>query len=315
MEKAKVIVVILFTLCVTSVGAVTHAERDTLIAPIDIIPDNIIFQCLNHEKVLTANVPLVPDKIITDSIITDSIILSMVLAVTANMKLHDAEKTDSIVPRKYIYLTIDDSPLNGCKYIDSIIHATQIKASIFMVGKPMNSCGRFKTGYNKLKNNPYIEIYNHSYSHANHKYFQYYTNPELVMADFERNEADFTIQHKIARLPGRNLWHLGERKRNYMQSGKTSADLLSQNGYKIYGWDVEWQYDYTTCRPKQSIDQLIKEIENMYYKSRTFTPSHVVLLMHDQMFGRVNDYNDLGRLINKLKELGYIFQCLSAYPD
>lgn len=221
----------------------------------------------------------------------------------------------TLLPRKCIYLTIDDAPLNGSVYIDSIISKTKVKTNIFMVGNPIDGSGKFKKYYTILSENRYIEIYNHSYSHANNKYTSYYKNPESVLADFEKNQSDFEIAHRIARLPGRNLWKIGEKTKNYKQTGATSAQLLSEKGYKIFGWDVEWKYNVKDYSPKQTIDELVKEIKEAYEKSATFSKNHLVLLMHDQMFARLNGENDLDILINKLKDEKFSFEYLSSYPE
>ncbi len=227
-----------------------------------------------------------------------------------------SKKEDSLsMTRKYIYLTIDDAPLNGSLYIDSIVSATQIKTSLFMVGNGIDGSKRFLQYYNKFCENSYIEIYNHSYSHANNRYAAFYKNPESVLRDFEKNQSDFNISHKIARLPGRNLWLIGERKKNIKQSGATSAEMLAENGYKVFGWDIEWKYNPKDYSPKQSIEDLIKEIEDCCSTNKAFTCNHVVVLMHDQMFGKVNGKNDLGELIKRLKDNDYTFEYLSSYPE
>ncbi len=76
---------------------------------------------------------------------------------------------------------------------------------------------------------------------------------------------------------------------------------------------MEWNYDAKDYSPKQSIDELVKEIENSC--SKAFTSNHVVLLMHNQMFGKVNDRNNLGELIARLKKSNFIFESLSSYPE
>jgi len=228
------------------------------------------------------------------------------------VKKDNTEKNSG--PKKCIYLTIDDSPLNGSHHIDSLVTAGKIKTNIFMVGNPIESNKRFRRYHNALKANPFIEIYNHSYSHANHKYSQFYKNPEKVLADFEKNQTEFDILHKIARLPGRNLWQLGEHKKNYNQSGAEAAQLLANNGYHVFGWDIEWRYDATDYAPVQTVDELVQEIEGVYQSSRTFVAEHVVLLMHDQMFAKAEGSNQLDSLIGKLKESGYTFEYLSSYP-
>lgn len=229
---------------------------------------------------------------------------------------NDTIHIDSLAPGKYIYLTIDDAPLNGSEYIDSVIFSTKVKTNIFMVGNPIRGSHKFERYHKMLKKNPYIELYNHSYSHANHRYASYYKNPEQVVDDFEKNKSEFNLSTQIARLPGRNLWQIGERKKNYKQTGAEAAALLAEKGYKIFGWDVEWKYDSKNYIPQQTIDELIEEIENACNTSSgTFTANHVVLLMHDQMFAKKVDDNDLSRLIEKLKAAGYTFEYLRSYPE
>ena len=223
-------------------------------------------------------------------------------------------KTSVSNSKKYIYLTIDDAPLNGSEYIDSIIRKTQVKTNIFMVGNSIDGSHRFHRYFNQMKDNPYIAIYNHSYSHANNRYGQYYKSPENVLNDFETNQRNFNITNKIARLPGRNLWQIGERRKNHKQTGGTSAELLAQHGYQIFGWDIEWHYNCKDHTPKKSIEELVVEIEEMYNKSLEFTTNHIVLLMHDQMFAKISGHNDLEMLIGQLLKLNYTFEYLSEYP-
>lgn len=252
-------------------------------------------------------------RTITQSGGNESIISAIALADSVSKK-QDLVPGDSLPPAKYIYLTIDDAPLNGSRYIDSIVFKTRVKTSIFMVGNPIHGSLRFERYHKMLKKNPYIELYNHSYSHANHRYASYYKNPEQVVADFERNQSEFNLVTRIARLPGRNLWQLGERTKNYKQTGAEAAAQLSEKGYKVFGWDVEWKYNTTDYAPAQTVDELIMEIDSISHAG-TFTPNHIVLLMHDQMFAKSNDKNNLETLIEKLKTAGYTFEYLRSYPE
>lgn len=226
-----------------------------------------------------------------------------------------AVKADTLKPGKYIYLTIDDSPLNGSRYIDSVIRATGVRTNIFMVGNPIDGSKRFKNNYELLSGNPHVAMYNHSYSHANHRYLSYYKKPEEVLADFEKNRANFNLTHRIARLPGRNLWLVAGKTKNYKQTGAEAAQLLSDKGYKVFGWDVEWKYEGKNNIPVQTIDELLEEIENLSESSQTFTSGHIVLLMHDQMFAKANGKNNLETLIRKLQKNGYTFEYLHRYPN
>lgn len=242
--------------------------------------------------------------------------IAVISSADSVLSNNDTIQIDTLLPGKYIYLTIDDAPLNGSEYIDSVIFKTKVKTNIFMVGNPIHGSHKFERYHKMLKKNPYIELYNHSYSHANHRYASYYKNPELVVADFEKNKSEFNLSSQIARLPGRNLWQIGDRKKNYKQTGAEAAALLAEKGYKIFGWDVEWKYDAKNYTPLQTIEELIEEIENSYnMSSGTFTANHVVLLMHDQMFIHKNDNNDLTTLIEKLKAAGYTFEYLRSYPE
>lgn len=242
---------------------------------------------------------------------------SAIAAITTGDSILQQKPTtenDTVIPAKYIYLTIDDAPLNGSEYIDSVVLKAKVKTNIFMVGNPVHGSHKFERYHKLLKKNPFIELYNHSYSHANHRYANYYKNPEQVVMDFEKNKTEFNLSGQIARLPGRNLWQIGERKKNYRQTGAEAAALLAEKGYKIFGWDVEWKYSSTDYSPKQTVDELIEEIENAYIDG-SFTSNHVVLLMHDQMFVKKNGNNDLSKLIEKLKDAGYTFEYLRSYPE
>jgi len=226
-----------------------------------------------------------------------------------------AKKEKKDTTKRYVYLTIDDVPGNGSAYVDSIILSQKVKTNLFLVGHDVDGSKRFLKYYEAFRKNPHVEIYNHSYTHANNRYAAYYKNPESVLNDFEKNRTNFNITHKIARLPGRNLWLIGEQKKNCRQTGSSSAELLAKNGYKIFGWDVEWKYNFKNYTPKQNVDELVKEIENLCNTSNTFTRKQIVLLVHNQMFRKVNEKNNLRELIEKLKEKEFSFEYLSSYTS
>ncbi len=271
----------------------------------------------NLKKIILLTTGIIMNASCTKTIVktnTDDTVIS-VISTTDSLPKDTIENKISLAPRKCVYLTIDDAPLNGSRYIDSVILKAKIKTNIFMVGNPIHGSGKFKKYHEMLKENLYIELYNHSYSHANHKYAKYYQNPEQVASDFEKNRTDFNLRHYIARLPGRNLWQLGNRKKNYKQTGAEAAALLAEKGYKVFGWDVEWKYDPKDNSPLQTIDELVEEIENSYNTSGTFTANHIVVLMHDQMFINVTEKNNLAKLIEKLQKHDFTFEYLSNYPD
>lgn len=217
---------------------------------------------------------------------------------------------------RYIYLTFDDGPLPGSQHIDSIVLAEKLNINVFLVGRNIANSTLLRSYRELYGQNPYIDQYNHSYSHANGKYKEYYNNPQHVLEDIRLNDSVCRLQYKVVRLPGRNMWRVGDRKRDDVRSGSTSADLLAANGYKVVGWDLEWRHDPKTGYPIQSVDDLVASIEALLNDERCFTPGHVVILMHDEMFRKNWEGNELKQLIERLKnETGYIFGHMSSYPD
>lgn len=225
------------------------------------------------------------------------------------------QKPSKLENIRYIYLTFDDGPLQGSENIDSIVLAERIKINVFLVGQNIVHNPLLKHYYELYEQNPFIEEYNHSYSHANGKYEVYYDNPQRVLADIRKNEAEYNLRYKIVRLPGRNMWRIRDRKKSDVKSGSSSADLLAENGYKVFGWDLEWQHN-TDGSPIQSVNQMQQEIENMFKNKQSFTKGHVVILMHDEMFNKKWEESELKQLIDKLRENpSYIFEHISFYPS
>lgn len=219
-------------------------------------------------------------------------------------------------PLKYIYLTFDDGPMNGSENIDSIVLAERLKISVFLIGEHAELNKALGTYYKLYEQNPFVEAYNHSYTHANNKYDLFYSNPKNVLADIQKNEKLLSLKFKIVRLPGRNMWRIGDRKKDDGISGAAAADLLAENGYKVYGWDLEWQHHAKDGTPVQSVDEITREIETRLENGVTFTKDHLVLLVHDQMFQKKWEESELKQLIDKLRlHENYVFEHIRFYPD
>jgi peptidoglycan-N-acetylglucosamine deacetylase len=107
-----------------------------------------------------------------------------------------------------IYLSFDDGPLEGSEDINDAVKKEDIKINVFIVGMHVLSNPRMSRFYELYESNPYIEVGNHSYSHAHDHYKEYYEKPDSVLEDFVKNQGEFHIQHKLARLPGRNMWRI-----------------------------------------------------------------------------------------------------------
>jgi peptidoglycan/xylan/chitin deacetylase (PgdA/CDA1 family) len=222
----------------------------------------------------------------------------------------------NMLPLKYIYLSFDDGPLNGSENIDSVALAERLKISVFLVGAHVEESTRLAGYFRLYESNPFIESYNHSYSHANNKYEHFYKNPDSVVADVQKNESLLHLRYKIVRLPGRNMWRIGDRKRDDGISGSAAADLLHKNGYKLYGWDLEWEHKPSDGTPIQTVDEMTKAIETRLDRNETFTPGHIVILIHDEMFMKGWEKSELKQLIDNLRtHENYVFEHIRFYPD
>lgn len=219
------------------------------------------------------------------------------------------------LPIKYIYLTFDDGPLNGSENIDSVVLAERLKINVFLVGEHAENSKKLGTYYKLYEQNPFVESYNHSFTHANNKYKEFYSNPQNVLADIQKNEQVLGLRYKTVRLPGRNIWRVGTRKKDDGASGNTAADLLAANGFKLYGWDIEWTHR-SDGRPVQTVDEMVKEIKTRLDNGNTFTKDHIVILLHDEMFSKKWEESELKQLIDKLHlNENYIFEHIRFYPD
>lgn len=219
-------------------------------------------------------------------------------------------------PVKYIYLTFDDGPLSGSENIDSVMLAERLKISVFLVGAHAEESKKLNAYYRMYEQNPFVESYNHSFTHAHDKYKEFYSNAQNVVSDIEKNEQTLGLRFKIVRLPGRNMWRTGERKRDDGPSGKEAADLLAGKGFRLYGWDLEWEHHPTDGTPVQTVEQMTNAIVNRLEKGNTFTKDHIVLLVHDEMFQKKWEESELNELVDNLKKHeNYVFEHIRFYPD
>jgi peptidoglycan-N-acetylglucosamine deacetylase len=91
---------------------------------------------------------------------------------------------------RVIYLTFDDGPLAPTPFLTEIIHEQQIKMSSFVVGMHALMNKGFMRHLDAMKRSPYIEVCNHSYSHAYGKYQDFYSRPEAAAQDIIGNRSD-----------------------------------------------------------------------------------------------------------------------------
>ncbi len=219
-------------------------------------------------------------------------------------------------PVNHIYLTFDDGPLEGSDEVSDAVQTEKIEVTVFVVGSRVVASRRLKDYYHLYELNPYIEIGNHSYSHARDAYRKFYENPEQVLLDFLKNQMVLHLKSKLARLPGRNMWRLTGRIKNDVTSGASSADLLFKHGYRVFGWDLEWQHDSRTGAPIQTVEDMVDLIKKVLAEKKTVTENHLVLLCHDEMFRKKWEETELKELTERLRATGeFSFNHLSDYPQ
>jgi peptidoglycan/xylan/chitin deacetylase (PgdA/CDA1 family) len=227
--------------------------------------------------------------------------------VIKNVNTGDTSKT--------VYLTFDDGPLNGTQDIIDVLNKEQLAATMFMVGHNMELSAAMKANFELASKDKLLEIANHSFSHANNHYKEYYDNPQAVVQDFDKNQQLLKFADKDGRMPGRNTWRVaGRKKDDAAANGSEAADLLQKAGYSIFGWDLEWQHQ-SNGTPIQTVQEMFQEIERTILDpKKCFTPYHFVLLSHDEMFQKPWEESELKQLVEMLKAKGYKFDHIDNYP-
>jgi peptidoglycan/xylan/chitin deacetylase (PgdA/CDA1 family) len=240
----------------------------------------------------------------------------LLLSVLYSCKTNN-KKESSLPQKQYVYLTFDDGPLDGSQNIDSIILAEKIKISVFLIGSEVDGDRDMETYFKYYEDNPYIDEYNHSFTHGNDQYSLFYSNPHKATEDFLKNQKFLKIQYKIIRMPACNTWRFNNRKQDDCETNAVAtADSLAARGFKVYGWDVEWQHHEEDGTPVQSVDEMYRQIMQLLNTSKTFTKNNIVILLHDEMFQRRWEETDLKQLIDRLrKDKNIVFEQMRFYPQ
>jgi len=213
-----------------------------------------------------------------------------------------------------IYLSFDDGPLKGTSNCIDVCLNEHTPATFFEVGiHQAKSALTKKLSYRILYNDSIFVLGNHSYTHANSEYLYFYHNPKMAFNDFLRAKRRLSFRNNIVRLPGNNAWNTANVK--YASNlVKPLVHKLDSAGFNIIGWDVEWKFNIYG-RPLNSSQFLIKKIDSAFIKHETRTKNHLVLLMHDYMFGTTADSIKLVSMIAMLKSNpNYELRKLSQYP-
>jgi len=201
-----------------------------------------------------------------------------------------------------VFLTSDDGPLVGSKYLDQIIRDYEVPFTIFLVGKPISTDTRLKPNLLRYKSNPYALLGNHSFTHANFHYKKYYSNPEDVEKDFTKNQKYLGLKSKYARLPGRNVYSVGKVVKGEPNALKAAKLLTKDYNFKFFGWDYELHHDGKGKILEESAQEHYNKIKELLKSGKTFRENQIIVLMHDQMFTSIKSQETLGELILLLQD-------------
>ncbi|NPA50169.1 MAG: polysaccharide deacetylase family protein [Epsilonproteobacteria bacterium] len=182
--------------------------------------------------------------------------------------------------RVYLYLTSDDGPLVWSKNLSEVVNRAQVPVTLFLVGSPVNINHHLKKYLNILKKNKNLLLCNHSFSHAYFHYKKYYKDPKGVEKDFLKNQKFLELNCSFGRLPGRNIWFLKKYQNKIGSNEYKCAKRLYKNGYLIFGWDVEWRYNFRGFK-NMSADELYSKIKEEIKENKK---RDIVILMHDWSF-------------------------------
>lgn len=215
---------------------------------------------------------------------------------------------------RYIYLSFDDGPLTGTTNCITICSRQKVEATFFEIGMHQERSAYSKGVYNSIyKNDSLFALCNHSYSHAYGKYLDFYHQPDSAFADFIRSKNILHPKNNLVRLPGNNAWNTTTAKR---ASGlvRPLVCKLDSAGYNVIGWDLEWHFN-KKGRPVQSAQRMANLVDTLFAKNQTMTKNHLVILMHDHMFGASVDSFKLATMVSLLKaNPHYQFKKLTQYP-
>jgi peptidoglycan/xylan/chitin deacetylase (PgdA/CDA1 family) len=222
---------------------------------------------------------------------------------------------------RVIYLTFDDGPLSGTANVLDVLAEEQVPAAMFMVGLHVESGGEQRALLMRAKALPLVTVGNHSYSHANNHYRDYYSNTDGVVADMLKANTVLGLTPWVyARLPGRDVFRLIDYSKDdlsmdpaHYEREVVDYDYVAAMKFLIYGWDFEWAHS-SDGKPVQSVDLLVSEIDHLFAYGRFMKRNEMILLMHDEMFqDRFDGKGKLKSLIQQLKQRGYTFGDIKQY--
>ncbi|MEO5348084.1 MAG: polysaccharide deacetylase family protein [Magnetococcus sp. YQC-3] len=222
-----------------------------------------------------------------------------------------------------VYLTFDDGPRPNTQDILELLTREEIPGTFFLIGLHVKISPHRQKILQNLKASPWAQVANHSYTHANEQYRVFYSNPDGMLEDFQKNNIvlGFTTPPFPTRLPGRIDWRFDQFYTNdqtYPHNSKKEphegvAKLFAQQ-FVLYGWDVEWMKNRRT-RSMDPPEMVAEEVKKRFLNKRSVKPDKVVILMHDQNLVGREGMERLETLIRLLRQEGYKFDFMKNYLE
>lgn len=216
--------------------------------------------------------------------------------------------------KKKLYVTFDDGPNKGTHNVFRIVQDEGVPVSFFIVGEHVFASPSQGHMWDSLKMAQHIELCNHSFSHAKQHYEKYYSEPDSVVADFKRTADSLDLTDNIGRTPGRNIWRIDTLRFTDLKKSTAAADSLQKAGFKLIGWDLEWSFDHKTMSVETTAEGLIAQIDSVFGHNRTRRKDNLVLLAHDQVYGKSEDSFQLRQFFQLLKKTDYELSLVDEYP-
>lgn len=218
------------------------------------------------------------------------------------------------VGKRTLYLTFDDGPNKGTPTVVSILQQEQVPATFFLIGMHVKDMPASKKMMPLLRSMPNVVLCNHSFTHGYKNHFdQFYADMPGAANDFKRCRDTVHFTNNIARTPGNNIWRTPTFTQTTFERYKPACNNIKDSGFVLLGWDAEWRY--RSLKLVQSVDQMEKDIENLYADKENRYPNHCVILMHDLTFADPVDSTSLQQLIHRFKNNPlYRFDVVTNHP-
>jgi hypothetical protein len=180
-------------------------------------------------------------------------------------------------------LSFDDGPSAGSSFVNELALEDSLDVDVFLIGRNATLDAAKRAAVAAYKANPFVEVGNHSFSHAERKYDHFFKDPSIVLADIDRCRDSLGLINGLVRLPGRNFFRLnGGLSRNDRNNGRDAADVLAAHGYRVFGWDLEWRRKNGNGITSHTADQMLAIVDKMLTGKKTFVPGSIVVLLHDR---------------------------------